>query len=391
MTHSILQPPNRRFITLVLMATAITGGITLYGISTINQTRESAAQSVAEVPVSRTITALGRLEPATEVIQVAAPMTLDGDRLLELRVNEGDRVEAGQVIAVLGSRDRLQDAVRQAEERVRAAQARLAQVRAGAQVGEVQAQQATITRLQAEIEGTRSIQAATLARLDAEYQNAQAEYSRYQQLYREGAVSASVLDSRRLTATTAEAQLREAQANQNRSLETLQAQLREAQATLNQIAEVRPVDVQVAQAEVDGAIAALTQAQTDLEQAYIRAPLAGQILEVHTRPGEKLSENGIVDLGQTDQMVAVAEVYQSDVGKIRVGQAAVITGQGFDETLRGTVSQVGLQVSRQNVYSNQPGENLDRRVIEVRVALSPEASRQVSHLTNMQVQVAIEP
>jgi len=391
MTPNILQPPNRRFITLLLAATAITGGVTLYGISAINQTRESAAQSATEVPVSRNVSALGRLEPATEVIQVAAPMALDGDRLAELQVKEGDRVEEGQVIAVLGSRDRLQDAVRQAEERVRSAQARLAQVRAGAQVGEVQAQQATIARLQAEIDGTRGIQAATLARLEAEYQNAQAEYTRYQQLYQEGAVSASVLDSRRLTATTAEAQLREAQANQNRSVETLQAQLREAQATLDRIAEVRPVDVQVAQAEVDGAIAALTQAQTDLEQAYVRAPIAGQILEIHTRPGEKLSDNGIADLGQTDQMVAVAEVYQSDVGKIRVGQAAVITGQGFDGELQGTVSQVGLQVSRQNVYSNQPGENLDRRVVEVRVALSPEASRQVSHLTNMQVQVAIEP
>jgi HlyD family secretion protein len=63
---------------------------------------------------------------------------------LELRVEEGDSVDAGQIIAVLDSRDRLQDAVRRVEEEVRSAQARLAQVQSGAKVGEIQAQQATI-------------------------------------------------------------------------------------------------------------------------------------------------------------------------------------------------------------------------------------------------------
>lgn len=390
MQHT-MRPPKNYFVGLLLTAATITGGLTLYGITSVNDAKEDVAQPVELTAEKRTVTALGRLEPATEVIQLAAPMTLDGDRLLELRVKESDRVETGQIIAVLGSRDRLQDAVRQAQEQVRSAQARLAQVRAGAKAGEVQAQQAAIVRLQAELDGARGIQAATLARLEAEYQNAQVEYNRYQQLFQEGAVSQSTLDSRRLTATTAQAQLQEAQQNQNRTLETLQAQLREATATLDRIAEVRPVDVQVAQSEVDGAIATLTQAQTDLEQAYIRAPFAGQILKIHTRPGEKLSENGIADLGQTDQMTVVAEVYQSDIGNIQTGQLASITGQGFDGELQGTVSQVGLQVSRQNTFSNQPGENLDRRVVEVRIALTPEASRHVAQLTNLQVQVAIQP
>jgi HlyD family secretion protein len=386
-----LQPANRRLIGLLFVATAIAGGITVYGISSVNQTKQSVAQPAAAISQNRNISALGRLEPATEVIQLAAPISLNGDRLLALKVKEGDRVKAGQIIAVLDSRDRLQDAVLRSKQQVRQAQARLAQVQAGAKAGEVQAQQAAIVRLQAEIAGARGIQAATLARLEAEYQNAQVEYSRYQQLYQEGAISQSSLDSRRLAATTAQNQLLEAQENQSRTLQTLQAQLREATATLNRIAEVRPVDRQVAQAEVDGAIAALTQAQTDLEQAYIRAPIDAQILKIHTRPGEKLSENGIADLGQTSQMIVVAEVYQSDIGQVQPGQTAIITGQGFAGELQGTVSQVGLQVSRQNTFSNQPGENLDRRVVEVRIALPPEASRQVANLTNMQVQVAIQP
>ncbi|MBD2260453.1 HlyD family efflux transporter periplasmic adaptor subunit [Pseudanabaena sp. FACHB-2040] len=390
MLQGVLRLKNRRAWGLAIGAIAAVSGLTVYGVATFNQAREEA-ESSAEVLPPVGIAALGRLEPATEVIQVAAPMALDGDRLLELQVGEGDRVEAGQVIAVLDSRNRLQDEVQQAQERVRAAQARLAQVQAGAQTGELQAQRANISRLQAEIEGSRSVQAATLARLEAEVQTAEREYQRFEQLYQQGAVSASTLDGYRLTATTAQAQLSEARESANRTLTTLQAQLREATATLDRIAEVRPVDVQVAQAEVEGAIAALQQAQTNLEQANIRAPIAGQVLKVHARPGEKLTDSGIADLGQTDEMAVVAEVYQSDVGRVTPGQAAVVTGQAFGGELQGVVSQVGLQIDRQNVFSNQPGENLDRRVVEVRIALTPEASRTVANLTNLQVQVVIQP
>jgi HlyD family secretion protein len=85
----------------------------------------------------------------------------------------------------------------------------------------------------------------------------------------------------------------------------------------------------------------------------------------------------------------VAEVYQTDIGKIKLGQQAVITGDAFSEKLQGTVSQIGLQVSKQNVFSNQPGENLDRRVVEVKIRLSPRDSKRVAGLTNLQVQTAI--
>ncbi|HEY9736232.1 MAG TPA: ABC exporter membrane fusion protein [Trichocoleus sp.] len=388
--QGLLRPQKPGLWGLAIGAVAIVGGLTTYGVVSFNQARE-AAEPVEEPPLPPPgIAALGRLEPATEVIQLAAPVALDGDRLLELRVQEGDQVEAGQVVAVLDSRQRLENEVRQAQERVRSAQARLAQVRAGAQAGEIQAQQAAISRLQAEIDGARSVQAATIARLEAEVQTAEREYQRFEQLYQQGAVSASALDGYRLTATTTQAELTEARESANRTLNTLQAQLREATATLDRIAEVRPVDVQAAQTEVDGAIAALQQAQTNLEQANVRAPIAGQVLKIHTRPGEKLSDSGIADLGQTDEMTVVAEVYQTDIGRVALGQSAVITGQAFAGELTGVVSQVGLQISRQNVFSNQPGENLDRRVVEVRIALTPEASRTVASLTNMQVQVVIQ-
>jgi HlyD family secretion protein len=88
-------------------------------------------------------------------------------------------------------------------------------------------------------------------------------------------------------------------------------------------------------------------------------------------------------------MVAVAEVYQSDVARVRVGQPVAIRGQAIKGSLRGTVSQIGLQILQQNVFSNRPGENLDRRVVEVRILLDPASTAQVQSLTNLQVETII--
>jgi HlyD family secretion protein len=384
--QSLSKPINRSIIGLVVTATAITGAIAFYGISQPQQ----VTQPITTLPPIRKVTALGRLEPEAEVIRLSAPLSLDGDRIAQLLVKEGDWVKAGQVVAILDSRDRLQDALEQAQEQVRVAGARLAQVKAGAKTGEIQAQAAAIARLRAELAGEIAAQNATIARWQSEVRNAEAEYNRFQKLYRDGAISASSLDSKRLTAETARAQLREAIAAQNRTQATLQEQISEAKATLNRIAEVRPVDVKAAQTEVDNATAILKQARTNLQQAYIRSPTSAQILKIHARTGEKIDDSGIVELGQTSQMVAVAEVYQTDIGKVKLGQQAIVTSQAFSGELKGKVSQIGLQVNRQNVFSNQPGENLDRRVIEVKIRLNPEDNNKVAGLTNLQVSTAIQ-
>lgn len=387
----ISKPGNRWLVGLIFAATVVTGGIAIYGVSNSELVSQSPQPTT---PTVKRITALGNLEPESEVIHLSAPQALDGDRVAQLLVKEGEQVKVGQVVAILDSRDRLQDALLEAQAQVRVTQSKLAQVRAGAKTGEIGAQAAQVARFQAELRGEVSTQKATIARWQSEVNNARAEYDRYQSLYQEGAISASQYDQKRLALETDLAQLNEAQANQNRTADMLQAQINEARATLNQIAEVRPVDVLSAQTEVERAIAAAKRAQTELEQAYIRAPMAGQILKIHTQEGEKIegsdSNDGIADLGQTERMVVVAEVYQTDIGKVQLGQQAIITSQAFRGELQGTITQIGLQVNRQNVFSNQPGENLDRRVVEVKIRLSPTDSKRVASLTNLQVQAAIQ-
>lgn len=390
MKLQIAQLSNRWLIGLIIAATTITGVI-LYGSRLGRLGTANSSQSAEIAPTVRKVVALGRLEPEAEVIQLSAPSPGEASRIAQLLVRQGDQVKAGQVIAILDARDRLQHELKQATAQVSVARAKLAQVKAGAKLGEIQAQAATVARFQAERAGEKSTQGATITRWQSEVRNAQAQYSRFQRLHRAGAISTSDLDAKRLALETSEAQLNEAVATRNRTTSSLQAQLSEARATLHRIAEVRPVDVQAVQTEVTMAIAAKQRAEADLRRAYIRAPSAGQVLKIHTRSGEKIDEEkGIVELGQTNQMVAAAEVYQTDINKVQVGQQAVVTSQAFPGELRGTVSQIGLQVNQQNVFSDQPGENLDRRVIEVKIRLIPEDSKRVARLTNLQIQTAIQ-
>lgn len=383
------KPAKRRTLALVVAATAITGSIVLHGISRFISPRQPLA-ATETAPTIQQITALGRIEPATEVVKVSVPAALSNDRVVSLLVQRGDRVQAGQIIAVMDSRDRLQSALLEAQAQVKVVQAELAKVKAGAKSGEISAQKAEIARLQQELKGEVTTQRSTVARRQAEVNIASADYQRYWSLYQEGAIAAAELDQKRLILETAQAQLNEASAQAAQSANTLQEQTRQARATLNQIAEVRPVDVQAAQSEVDKAIASVNKANADLAEAYIRAPIAGRIIDIYAQPGETVREEGIADLGETVEMQAVTEVYQTDVAQVYTGQTAVITSDSFPDQLWGTVDQVGLQVIQQEVSSGEAGENLDRKVVEVRIQLNPEDSQRVATLTNLQVRVAIQ-
>jgi len=221
-------------------------------------------------------------------------------------------------------------------------------------------------------------------------QNATVENQRYETLYQDGAISASQLDSKRLTLETAQKNLQEAQAVLRRTQTTSSPQLSEAKATLNRIAEVRPVNVQAAEAKVSQAIAAVNQAKANLEQAFVKSPQNGMVLDINTRPGELLGNSGIVEIGQTDPMYAVAEVYQSDISRVRSGQRVCVTSDSFPDQLQGTVEWIGAQVQRQNTVNTDPSENIDARVVEVHVRLDDTSSQKAAKFTNLQVKAVIE-
>jgi HlyD family secretion protein len=305
-------------------------------------------------------------------------------------VQEGDLVKAGQVIATLDSRASRLATWKQAQSNVSTAKAKLIKVKVGAKSGDINAQKANILRLSAELNGGVATQEAEIARIEADLSNAKSEYQRYQQLFLEGGISRSERDSKHLRLETVHNQLSAAQAALEKMITTVQAQQTEAQSTLKSIAEVRPVDIQVAQSEVEAAILAAEKAKADLDLTEIRTPINGKILEIHVRSGEVIGKEGIASIGRTEQMYISAEVYETDISHVRIGQNVIVTSDAIPYKLKGQVSEVGLQVKKQGIFDVNPLANTDYKVVEVKVRLDPSSSHKVSGLSNLQVQAVIQ-
>jgi HlyD family secretion protein len=177
-------------------------------------------------------------------------------------------------------------------------------------------------------------------RLDVE----QRELARYRQLTKVGAIAADELDRRQ------------------QDYLTLQGQLQEA-------------------------LAELAKVEADLANTVLRAPIDGTVLRINTRVGERAGDKGILELGASDRMEAVVEVYESDIARVKRGMAVRLTSEngGFTGTLAGRVSRISPQVRQRQVLSTDPTGDADARIVEVRVALTPADAQRVRQLTGLKV------
>ncbi|WP_205370647.1 efflux RND transporter periplasmic adaptor subunit [Thermoleptolyngbya sp. PKUAC-SCTB121] len=363
-------------------------GLLGLGVAQIVASRRAAFEAeLTEVPAPTRVevVALGRLEPRGEVVRVGGPT---GERIQRLEVRQGDIVQTGTVLAYLESYDE-----RRAQRDVAAAQLAEAEQRlratttfAQAQVREAQSQ---AERIQSPAQFELQAQQALVRELEADLAQKNQDLRRFEDLYAQGAISQQERDRQRSTARQSEEKLNNARANLVRLEADLQASLRSAQATVQaQEANLPLSQVQVA---VESARQNLNLAEAQLERTIIRAPQAGRILRILTLAGEAIGQDGsVLDMGDTSQMFVVAEVYETDVGLVRVGQPAMITSRNgaFDETLSGRVAEIGWQVFKNNVLDDDPAANADARVVEVKVQLDD--GRPVEALTNLQVDVRID-
>src|SRR5262249_9184207 len=124
--------------------------------------RHSTARTPAEstpklaAPPIDTVSALGRLEPRTRVIELTVPGDAYMARVQELKVREGDRVAEGQIVAILDGHRQKAVAVREAELKLRVERARLAQIKAGAKTGDLRAQEAAVARAEVTLRNSQA-------------------------------------------------------------------------------------------------------------------------------------------------------------------------------------------------------------------------------------------
>lgn len=88
-------------------------------------------------------------------------------------------------------------------------------------------------------------------------------------------------------------------------------------------------------------------------------------------------------------MYIEAEVYETDIARVRVGQRAVASSDLFSGNLSGVVETVGSSLSKASVLPVDPVSYADARVFKVRIRL--DKGTDVSSLINTKVNVVIQP
>ena len=314
---------------------------------------ETHATPAVHAPVG--VASLGRIQPEDGTTIRIGARSLSGQPSLvaELRVKEGDNIRAGDIVAVLNSQPQLEGAWRQSEARIRVAETRRNQVKAGAKTADIAAQ------------------AGEVARLEFQLATARAEHVRMESLHQQDVVTQSAWEQSRLT------------------VDTTAQMLAAANARLRSLTEVRQIDVDVAEAERQAAVADAQRARAEAEAATIRSPYNGRVVKIHTWQGEEVTEQGILELARVDRMYVIAEVAESDIQRVKVGQRARITGESLPGPLFGTVEQLGLKVSRNSLTQKDPVSLTDAHIVEVKIRLDD--GRSVTSLIDAQVEVLITP
>lgn len=317
----------------------------------------SAVAPNAESPVEkvRSVGALGTLEPKSRILKLSAPTALEGARIERMLVEEGDAISKGAVIAVLDLADRRQAAVKEAESNQALAEAKLEQVRAGSKKGDIEAQ------------------AAQLDKARSELKNAEIELKRAESLKAKQAISSGEFDQRTL------------------AFETALAEVKRAESLLESVREVRKVDILRAEAEVTAAQAALAKARAEFEATQLRAPIDARVLKIEARDGERVSvESGVMEIGDTSEMNAVAEVYEADLPLVKPGQMASVVLPSTGAEYSGRVVEVGRRIGRKVILDNDPVADTDARVVEVRIRIDAEKGQELAGLSNARVRVVID-
>lgn len=328
------------------------------------------------------LAALGRLTPRGNVIEIGG---LLGDRLEKLVVEEGNWVKQGTILGYLESH-----LERKAERDAIAAQLAEAKARLAAELTFLDAQ---IKEAEVGVEQAGKLDPLDVAAhkaktqlLESELATAQTDLDRLQSLTTPGAVSpqklaqqVQVVSRFRHELAAAKAMLAKASAGQGLNRKRAEVVLETARAGRKK-AETG--------AQLDSLAKNLALADVRLERTVLRAPRDGEILKVLSRPGERVDQKPILKMGDTRTMVAIAEVYETDVLLVQSGQRARVTSPALPQALTGTVDKVGRIIYKNDVHTIDPAASADARVVEVAIRLDP--SETASRMTNLQVDVLIE-
>ena len=273
----------------ILIAVGLVVLIGAIVFANLNFKRESGAEVNVEKVQKRDLEAIvsasGTLQPKRSVDISADTM----GRVTSLAVNEGDRVQAGQLLLQIDPRN-LTSAVQRGEAGLEGARSAVAQSRTA-------------------VENTR-----------VALKQAQDNLRRQQELAKEGLITRELLERAQSEVSMREGDLRA----QTQAVSAAESRLRQEQATLS-------------------------SARLDLAKVRIDSPIAGLVTRRNIEEGEMvmigtMNNAGTVLLTIADMSVIEAEVEvdETDIPFVQLGQAAKVKIDAFpDRTYTGRVTEVG--------------------------------------------------
>ena len=246
-----------------------------------------------------------------------------GSVLLELKVKDGQKVEKNEVIAVLSNYPRADVSLRMAE----------------ADLGKLEQTYKSI------LKGTRVTE---INLQDAQLKSA-LEQSKLDALVRQR--SGRPPDQRELEAALAD-----------QSLERQKVRLDLMKTTLANDLQQYDIDLANAKARVESA-------RRTREDALVRSPLDGVIVQIFTREGERISPAGIVKIVDMNQLRVLADVDELHVGRLQPGGKVDVSFRGATEVYKGTIERIAPTVKRMQRVEPDGGSSTDARVVQVEIKI----------------------
>jgi HlyD family secretion protein len=350
----------------------------------------SPEQTGAEAAKSK-VSALGRLQPSGGVISVFG---LPGDRIEKLAVKQGDKVAKDAIVAELASRKDRQLERDLVANQLREARAQRAAID-DAGKAKIAVIDVEIRQLQSGKEDDLKVQDAKIAALVLQSRVAYDGWNRLKSL-EQTPVSAQDMDKSELLYRQAESELTAARAIRDKTEKGYTQN--DALLKAKRSAGLAELEEGLKRVPVDSVVENLKIADRRLEATQIKAPVAGRILKVIGHEGDATGNQPIVQLADTDAMVAIAEVYETDIHELDTWLSkppvlATITSNALGKPLTGEVQrgQITHLIAKNQMFSLNPREDVDRRVFEVRVEIRPDSVELASHYVGHEVRVEFQP
>jgi HlyD family secretion protein len=322
--------------------------------------------------------------PSDGIVAVSGTI---GDQIADVRATVGQEVTKGEVLAVFESRPLKENELQALDAQLREALARreAEQQYADARIkrAELALDQAVKAKADVEVFGKKVEVAASNAQLTekdvARLVSLPDDLVPPQKEERQ----ILLLQKTKLELAAAEAEFERAVRESDYNITAAKAELAAAQAARAQVLAAIPVD---------SLRAAKAAAEQQLERTQLVAPADGTVLQVLAKVGETVGQTPLIQMANLQQMVVVAEVYETDVKRLQVGKKAVVHSNAFREPydkqgLQGTLEQIGRMISTPALKSLDPFAKSDRRVVEVRILIDPEDTAQAAEFVNLQVDV----